>query len=147
MNEYSVFPHEDGSYKDRVRHIELAYAPHTALLATFEIASLLGVGWGYAPALPNRGDLMSAPPVGARGRALHRRDTVETTHATMRIVFHRATHLCEIEPCHAAQPFHRNFFLAIGPLDRLQAHAQFRRRFLHREQLLLHARSFCRNAC
>ena len=49
MNEYSVFPHEDGSYKERVRHTELAYAPYTVLLATFEIASLLGVGWGYAP--------------------------------------------------------------------------------------------------
>ena len=44
MNEYGYFTHEDGSYQERVRHIQLAYASYAALLALFEITSLLGAG-------------------------------------------------------------------------------------------------------
>ena len=42
MNEYGLFSHEDGSYQERVRHIQLAYASYAAVLALFEITSLLG---------------------------------------------------------------------------------------------------------
>jgi len=44
MNEYGYFTHEDGSYQERVHHIQLAYASYAALLALFEITSLLGAG-------------------------------------------------------------------------------------------------------
>jgi hypothetical protein len=43
MNEYGFFTHEAGSYQERVHHIQLAYASYAALLALFEITSLLGV--------------------------------------------------------------------------------------------------------
>ena len=59
-----------------------------------------------------------------------------------RLPFHRSSDLREIKQRHAAQPLHGDLLFAIGPLDRLRAHAEFRRRFLHREQILLHAQSF-----
>lgn len=38
-----AFPsHEDGSYKERVHHIELAHALYSVLLPTVEATSLLG---------------------------------------------------------------------------------------------------------
>jgi hypothetical protein len=43
MNEYGFFTHEAGSYQERVHHIQLAYASYAALLAFFEITSLLGI--------------------------------------------------------------------------------------------------------
>jgi hypothetical protein len=42
MNEYGFFTHEAVSYQERVHHVQLAYASYAALLALFEIASLLG---------------------------------------------------------------------------------------------------------
>ena len=44
MNEYGFFTHEASSYEEGVHHIQLAYASYAALLALFEITSLLGVG-------------------------------------------------------------------------------------------------------
>jgi predicted Na+-dependent transporter len=44
MNEYGFSTYEDGSYQDRVHHVQLVYASYAALLALFEITSLLGVG-------------------------------------------------------------------------------------------------------
>jgi hypothetical protein len=44
MTEYGFVTYEDGLYQERVHHIQLAYASYAALLALFEITSLLGVG-------------------------------------------------------------------------------------------------------
>jgi hypothetical protein len=43
MNEYGFPTYEDGSYQERVHRIQLVYASYAALLALFEITSLLGV--------------------------------------------------------------------------------------------------------
>ena len=42
MNEYGVCPHEDGWSEEGVHHAQLAYASYAALLAAFEVTSLLG---------------------------------------------------------------------------------------------------------
>ena len=72
-----------------------------------------------APVLPNGGFLRGALPALAGNRALLGRVTVESTHTASSITFHRASDFRQIEPCHAAYPFHRDFLLAIGSLDRL----------------------------
>src|SRR5437870_4833365 len=71
--------------------------------------------------------LLCAPPALAGGRALRCRSAVETTHAASSVACHCPSDLREIKPSHAAQPLHGDFLLAIGPLDRLRAHAEFRR--------------------
>ena len=50
-----MFTHEDGSYEEGVRHIQLAYAPYAVLLATFKNAGLLGGGLGIRPRFTERG--------------------------------------------------------------------------------------------
>jgi hypothetical protein len=57
-------------------------------------------------------------------------------------MFLRPSDFREIEPRYATQPLHGHLLIAIGPLDGFWAQAEFRRQFLHREQLLLHAQSF-----
>ena len=42
MNEYYARPHEDRLYEERVHNVQLAYAPYTALLPSFDVTSLLG---------------------------------------------------------------------------------------------------------
>src|SRR5438128_12563186 len=96
----------------------------------------------YKPPSYRPGAFSCAPPAGAGGRALLCRVAVETPHAASSIAFHRPSNLREIEPSHATQPLHGNLLLAIGTLDGFWAHAEFRRQFLYREQLLLHAQSF-----
>ncbi len=58
-------------YEEGVHHEQLAYAPYAALLAAFQVTSLLGVeGWNIRPVLPNGVRLPCEHPAGADGRAM-----------------------------------------------------------------------------
>ena len=47
INEYGVCPPDDSWCEGGVQHAQLAYAPYAALLASFEVTSLLaGETWG-----------------------------------------------------------------------------------------------------
>ena len=97
---------------------------------------------GSAPVLPNGGRFAVRAGGCAAGRALPRRFVIETEHAASSIACHRPLDLREAEPRCATEPLHGDLPFAIRPLDRLLTHAEFRRQFLDREQLLLHAPSF-----
>ena len=55
INECGFFAHEDGWYEESAQHVQLAYAPYAASLATIQATSLLGVGWHIRPRVTERG--------------------------------------------------------------------------------------------